>query len=165
MAELWLDDAFEEVEIPGFDEGVGILHTIRVDHIEYGVWYLPLSAGCLAHQEMIEMQLGRKLPANSYEVKFALKRDFDSGAPDYTTPETWQDLGCLNYQQMMALGQGIFRSSWMLRSQRDVRGFVAVALEDRPKLGAYYARLLRKYREQIGYSIYPVLEGSGYAIF
>jgi len=163
MATLQLDEDFEE--IPLLDDTCGILHTIRVDQFEYGIWYIPLSAGFLAHKEQIEDQLGRKLPANCYEVKFALKRDFDGGVPGYTTPGTHPDLGCLNYRQMMALGDGIFRSSWMLRRHRDVRGFVAVALEERPKLGPYYGRLLRTYREQLGYSIYPVLEGSGYAIF
>jgi hypothetical protein len=163
MATLHLDDVFEE--IPLLDDSCGILHTIRVDQFEYGIWYIPLSAGFLAQKEQIESQLGRRLPANCYEVKFALKRDFEDGVPGYTTPGTHGDLGCLNYRQMMVLGKGIFQSSWMLRGYRDVRGFVAVALEDRPQLGSYYGRLLKNYRDQLGYSIYPVLEGSGYAIF
>lgn len=163
MAILQLDDEFDEV--PLFDEKTGILHTIRVDQYEYGVLYIPLSAGFFAHKEQFEDQLRRKLPLNCYEVKFALKRDFDGGVPGYTTPGTHADLGCLNYKQLMALGDGIFQSSWMLRRHRDVRGFVAIALEERPKLGPYYGRLFRTYRERLGYSIYPVLEGSGYAIF
>lgn len=163
MATLQLDESFEE--IPLLDDAYAILHTISIDHFEYGIWYLPLSAGYLAHKEQIEDQLGRKLPDNCYEVKFALKRDFIEGVPTYTAPGTHEDLGCLNYRQLMALGEAIFKSSWMLRAHRDVRGFVAVALEDRPQLGPYYGRLLKNYRDQLGYSIYPVLEGSGYAIF
>jgi len=163
MAALRLDESFEEV--PLLDDHCAILHTISVDHFEYGIWYLPLSAGLSAHKERIEDQLGRKLPRNCWEIKFALKRDFVLGVPSFTEPGTHEDLGCLNYRQMMALGAGIFQSSWMLRRHREVKGFVAIALEDRPKLGPYYGRLLNSYRDQLGYSIYPVLEGSGYAIF
>ncbi len=164
MAEVRLLDEYEEVPLL-IDEGqLAILHTFHVDKFEYGVWYLPLSAGLFAQQDRVERELGRSFPQDCYEIKFALRRDFDAGAPDYTTPSSWPDLGSLSYNQAMGVGYGLLQSQWLLRRTRNVRGFVAVALEDRPKLGSYYGRLLKKYEAQLGYNVHPVLEGSGYAI-
>lgn len=165
MAEVRLLDEYEEIPLL-IDEGEhAILHTFHVDHYEYGVWYLPLSAGLFAQQDQVERELGRRLPEDCYEIKFALRRDFDAGAPDYTTPKSWSDLGSLSYKQAMGVGKGLMKSHWLLRRTRNVRGFVAVALEDRPKLRSYYGRMLKKYEPQLGYNVHPVLEGSGYAIF
>jgi hypothetical protein len=114
---------------------------------------------------MVERELGRALPQNCYELKFALRRDFDGGLPAYTQPRDWADLSMLTFRQSMALGHGIFQSSWMLRRHKDVRGLVMVALEERPKLAAYYGCLLRKYRGQLGFDVHNVLEGKGYVLF
>ncbi|UVK83805.1 hypothetical protein LOY46_03585 [Pseudomonas sichuanensis] len=164
MAVVRLQNEFEVVQLLD-EQHNAILHTFHVDHYVYGVWYIPLSAGFFAHQNMVEMELGRGLPEGCYEIKFALRRDFDDGAPDYTLPKSWPDLGTLSFKQAMGVGEGLLQSQWLLRRTRDVRGFVAVALEDRPKLGPYYGRMLRKYQPQLGYNVHPVLEGSGYAIF
>ncbi|GAB7532278.1 hypothetical protein PS3A_46930 [Pseudomonas sp. 3A(2025)] len=164
VAELWLDDGYEEMDLMTDDGHQALIHTIRVDNIEYGVLYVPIDAGFFAEQGMIERELGKALPLNCYELKFALRRDFDGGAPDFTSPEDWDDLSSLSYGQSMALGRGIFQSTWMLRSHRDVRGLVMVALVDRPKLAAYYGRLLKKYQGQLGFGVHTVLEGKGYAL-
>jgi hypothetical protein len=164
VADLWLDDGYEEVDLMTEGGDVGLIHDIRVDHIEYGVFYIPIQAGFFAEQEMIERDLCRKLPPNTYEVKFALRRDFEEGVPSYTQPADWEDLSTLTYRQSMALGRGIFQSTWMLRAHRDVRGFVLVSLVDRPKLSAYYGRLLNKYRDQVGFGVHSVLGGKGYVL-
>lgn len=165
MAVLALDDSFEEISLFREDGLNAFLHTVSVDQYEYGVFYVPISAGFFAQQGMVEQELGRRLPQETFEIKFALKRDFDAGYPEFTLPEDWSDLGSLDYSQMMALGQGIFQSTWMFRGLRHVKGFVAVALEDRPRLAAYYGRLLRKYQGQLHFDVHLVQGGSGYAIF
>ncbi|WP_409487941.1 hypothetical protein ACK1U3_18535 [Pseudomonas promysalinigenes] len=163
MAELWLDDGYEEIDL--MNGHAGLLHALRVDNIEYGALYIPLDAGYFAHQGQVEIQLRRKLPPNCYELKFALMRDFEAGIPEYTVPEQWDDLGQLSFRQAMTLGNGLFQSSWMLRRHVRVQGFVAVALEERQQLGSYYRRLLKRYQGQLGFDVHPVLDGAGYAIF
>ena len=165
MAELWLDHGYEEMDLMTQDGHQALIHTIRVDQIEYGILYVPINAGFFAEQELVEREIGRALPLNCYELKFALRRDFDGGLPSYTQPKDWPDLSLLTFRQSMALAQGIFQSSWMLRRNKDVRGLVMVALEERPKLAAYYGCLLRKYQGQLGFNVYQVLEGKGYVLF
>lgn len=165
MAKLWLDDGYEELDLMHPDGHVGLLHALSVDQIEYGALYIPLEAGFFAHQGKVEIELRRRLPPNCYELKFALLRDFEAGIPEYTIPEQWDDLGQLSYRQAMALGNGLFQSSWMLRRNVRVQGFVAVALEERRKLASYYGCLLKRYQGQLGFDVHPVLEGTGYAIF
>jgi hypothetical protein len=162
---IYLHEDYEEIVLIEGLNHHAILHTLQVDNIEYGIFYVPVDAGFFGHIGLFQAELGQPLPPHCYELKFALKRDFDEGLPAYTQPSDWPDLEALTVAQMRGLGQGLFQSTWMLRRNKEVHGIVAVALDDRPKLGAYYRRLLQKYDGQLGFKVHTVLEGSGYAIF
>jgi hypothetical protein len=41
VAELWLDDGYEEMDLMTPDGHQALIHTIAVDQIEYGILYVP----------------------------------------------------------------------------------------------------------------------------
>lgn len=143
------------------------VQQMRVSGIDYRILYMPLTADSTASRDRFQKELG-ELPENIFEVKFALGLDFDN--PEGYQFATPRELGLpsLSLNGMAALGKGLVDGILMFSEEVDTQGFIALALDEKPKLNQYYARLLKIHKPSLldsGFTAEKCLGGQGYALF
>lgn len=138
-----------------------------VGSVDYRMLFMPLIADTTSSRARLEADLG-SLSDNIYEVKFVLGLDFENPSGfQFATPK---DLGMkpLFRRGMESLGERLVESMVHFGKKIPCDGFVAIALDDKPKLNLYYSRLLESHAsdlKQSGYEAKCCLGGQGYALF
>ena len=143
------------------------IQPLVVGDVGYKVLFMPLIADAADSRRRFEQELGR-LPDDFFEVKFTLAKDFDN--PDGYSFASSRELGLtpLSPLGLARLGQGLVRSILSFSDHVQAEGFVALALDEKPKLNQYYSRVLQRHDEhlkQSGFEAKTCLGGQGYALF
>ncbi|MFE1814171.1 hypothetical protein [Metapseudomonas otitidis] len=142
------------------------IQQMTVQSIEYRVLFFPLISDTSACKDRFEVELGF-MSEKLFEVKFALGADFENeNGYQFASP---MDLGLptLDMAGMNNLGRGLVKCIMEFGQQVDSDGFVAIALEDKPKLSKYYSRVLRTHEKHFaasGFEAKNCLGGQGYAL-
>lgn len=140
------------------------LHT---SHHNYKVLFTPLgvsASGCL---ESLELEVGCKITGHHLEMKFFLEEDWLQPPLTFRTPA---ELG-LKPHDMASLnqfGMGLALAIREIQAQLRPAGIAAVALDEKPELKKFYARLFRSHAKilsEYGYKPRTYLGGQGYALF
>ena len=138
-----------------------------VGSVDYRMLFMPLVADATCARDRLLSELGG-LPENLFEVKFVLGLDFEN--PEGFQFATPRDLGLkpLFRRGMERLGERLVESMVRFGEKVECDGFVAIALDDKPKLNLYYSRLLESHEAGLnnsGYQAKCCLGGQGYALF
>ena len=160
-------DAVQEVPYPVGEGKVFYVQRMVVDSVDYRMLFFPLELDSASCRARLEGELGQ-LPDHMYEVKFVLGQDFeDRQGFQFCAPK---DLGLPSWSRagLTALGEGLIDGIMRFGESIRTQGFVAMALDDKPKLNLYYSRVLKANEDKlirVGYHAKSCLGGQGYALF